>query len=112
MPYIKKRRAAAIGILNSQMSIQTRIRLYNTYIKPLINYGSETIDFTMNELKCMKKLEGNSIKKVLDIANKWVSTSLYGALKIDTTENDIIKQQIKFIMKAKRMAIILKLISS
>lgn len=107
--HIEKRRiavAASIAnlqtadVFNNQMSIETKIRLYNTYLKPLIYYGSEILVFTQKELNNMKKLEGNTIKKILGINKKCVSTPLYGALNLETNEENIQKHQIKFILRA------------
>ena len=64
------------GVLNKQLNICTKIRLYSAYLKPLIAYGSEIIIFSQDELVKMKRLEGNTIKKVIGVSKYCVSKTV------------------------------------
>jgi hypothetical protein len=98
------------GIFNSKLSTQTKLRLYITYLKPLIAYGSEIINYNENELKEMKKLDGNTLKKIIGLSKNCVSTPLYNALGADTTRESIYKQQLKFINRAQQNLFVQKFI--
>ena len=67
------------GIMNSQMNIQTKLKLFKVYIKPLLTYGCEMLDLDANEMSELKKCEGNAIKQIVGIAKKCHTTPLYGA---------------------------------
>ena len=81
------------------MSIETKTRLYSIYLKPLIYYGLEVLVLRQNEIDLIKRLEGNTIKKMLGLNKKCVSSPLYGAMHLETTEESLQKQQIKFLLR-------------
>ena len=84
------------GVINSQMSITTKIKLFNTYIKPLIAYGCELMDLSTTEINELKKTEGNALKRIIGITKKCHSGPVYGAFYMEATDKSILKQQMKF----------------
>jgi len=88
------------GIISTQMSIPTKLKLFKIYIKPLLTYGCELLDLDSNELGELKKCEGNAIKQIIGIAKRChTSPLLYGALDMESTANSIMIQQMKFIKR-------------
>jgi hypothetical protein len=85
--------------MNSQMNIQTKLKLFKVYIKPLLTYGCELLDLDANEINELKKCEGNAIKQIVGISKKCHTTPLYGALDMGSTVNSILIQQMKFIKR-------------
>jgi len=81
------------------MNIQTKLKLFKVYIKPLLTYGCELLDLDTNEMSELKKSEGNAIKQIVGIAKKCHTTPLYGALDMESTANSILIQQMKFIKR-------------
>jgi hypothetical protein len=43
------------GIINNQMSIPTKLKLFKVYIKPLLTYGCELLDLDSNEVGELKE---------------------------------------------------------
>ena len=43
------------GIINNQMSIPTKLKLFKVYIKPLLTYGCELLDLDPNEVGELKE---------------------------------------------------------
>jgi len=87
------------GIINTQMGIPTKLKLFKIYIKPLLTYGCELLDLDLNELGELKKCEGNAIKQIIGIAKRCHTSPLNGALDIESTANSIMIQQMKFIKR-------------
>ena len=80
------------GILNEQMNSETKIKLFNVYLKPLILYGCDITNYSITEIAKMKRIEGNMLKKIIGMAKTCVSEQLYGALNLETVEESILKQ--------------------
>ena len=79
--HIDKRKKAVIislnnlfnsGIINHQMAISNKIKLFKIYIKPLVTFGCEVLDLNEDDLKELKKCEGNALKRIIGITlNTW-----------------------------------------
>ena len=53
------------GVINQQMNIQTKMRMFKTYLKPLLFHGTELADLNQGEISELKRIEGNTIKKLI-----------------------------------------------
>ena len=60
------------GIINEEMDINSKMRLFGIYIRPLIYYGIEALDINSGDIDELKKIEGNAIKKIIGISNLFV----------------------------------------
>ena len=107
--HVEKRKKAVIsslnnlinsGIINDQMNMVNKIKLFKTYVKPLLTFGCEVLDLDDNDVNELSKAEGNALKRVIGITKKCHTTPLYAALSIESTKNIILKQQLKFILRA------------
>ena len=87
------------GVINQQMNIQTKMRMFKTYLKPLLFYGIELADLNQGEISELKRIEGNTIKKLIGMTNSCRSEPLYGALEIETVEESVRILQYKFIKR-------------
>ena len=107
--HIQKRKAAVFsslgnlistGVINEQMNVYVKMSLFKTYLKPLLYYGIELIDLNVGEMVEMKRIEGNLLKKVIGMSKCCRSEPVYGALGLETAEENIKHQQYKFIKRA------------
>jgi len=86
------------------MSTNEKMKLFKIYIKPLLTFGYETIDLNDDELKLLKQIEGDVVRKLIGIPKRFHTTPLYGALDIESTRNGstIMIQQMNFIMRIQK----------
>jgi len=84
------------------MSTNEKMKLFKIYIKPLLTFGYETLDLNDDELKLLKQIEGNVVKKLIGIPKRFHTMPLYGALDIESTRNTIMIQQMNFIMRIQK----------
>ena len=69
-----------------------------------MEYG-ENMELNGNELLEFKKLEGNSIKKILRIPTSYHTTDLVDALNIEQTNRYLHRMKLKFIIRLSRMSV-------
>ena len=62
-------------------------------------YGIELADLNQGEISELKRIEGNTIKKLIGMTNSCRSEPLYGALEIETVEESVRILQYKFIKR-------------
>ena len=62
-------------------------------------YGTELADLNQGEISELKRIEGNTIKKLIGMANSCRSEPLYGALEIETVEESVRILQYKLIKR-------------
>ncbi len=105
---IKRKKAVVIalnilfnaGIINNQSHISSRVKLFKTYIKPLLSYGCDVLDLNENDLLDLKRCEGNALKDIIGTTKKCHTSPIYTALGMQTTVESIRKYQMKFLQKA------------
>jgi hypothetical protein len=106
---IKRKKAVVIalnnlfnaGIINNQMDIISRVKLFKTYIKPLLSYGCDVLDLNdENDLLDLKRCEVNALKDIIGITRKCHTSPIYAALGMETTVESVRKYQIKFLKRA------------
>ncbi len=96
---IKRKKAVVIalnnlfnaGIINNQMHISSRVKLFKTYIKPLLSYGCDVLDLNENDLLDLKRCEGNALKDIIGITRKCHTSPIYAALGMETTVESVRK---------------------
>jgi hypothetical protein len=71
-----------------------------TYVKPLLTFGCEVLDPNDNDINELSKSVGNALKIIIGIIKKCHTTPLYAALSIESTKNIVLKQQMKFTLRA------------
>jgi len=79
------------GIINNQMHISSRVKLFKTYIKPLLSYGCDVLDLNENDLLDLKRCEGNALKDIIGITRKCHTSPIYAALGMETTVESVRK---------------------
>jgi hypothetical protein len=57
------------GIINDQMNMVNKIKLFKTYVKPLLTLGCEVLDLDDNDINELSKSEGNALIIELKIIN-------------------------------------------
>jgi len=90
----------SLGILNTEMSISNKIKLFNIYVRPILYYGNETMYFNKGNVDTIRKIEGNLLKQVIGIPYGCKSELIYSALNMPITEESLIKNQMKFLKRA------------
>jgi len=90
-PHIAKRKKSvlasvgklqSIGLTNYNIHPSLQADMFKTNIRPILMYGFENLVLNKTELKTIKRIEGNALKRVLGISTKCKSTDLYNALNI------------------------------
>jgi hypothetical protein len=118
--HIEKRRKAVYasmtnlittGILNNEMNVHTKLKMFKIYLKPLLYYGVESINISENEIKILTRIEGNVIKQLLNISKHCETKLLYAALDIELVSESILKQQYKFFKRIQTNEFMLKIIN-
>lgn len=118
--HIEKRRKAVYasmtnlittGILNNEMSVHTKLKMFKIYLKPLLYYGVEALNISENEIKILTRIEGNVVKQLLNISKHCETKLLYAALDIDLVSESILKQQYKFFRRIQTNEFMLKIIN-
>ena len=82
------------------MHISSRVKLFRTYIKPLLSYGCDVLDLNENDLLELKRCEGNALKDIIGITRKCHTSPIYAALGMETTLESIKQYQMKFLQRA------------
>jgi hypothetical protein len=57
-----------IGLYNLQLSAKLIVRLYTTYLRPILTYGLDTISLTSTQADDLATFENNMIKKMLGVS--------------------------------------------
>ena len=90
------------GVLNRLMSINTKISLFEIYIKPLLYYGIESLDINKGDLNEIGKCESSIVKQMIGISKYCHTTDLFSALNINTAEESLYISKFKFIQRMER----------
>jgi len=83
-----------VGLNDQGLTPSTKAHLFNSFIRPIVNYGIDTMSLTGNDIKRVKELEGNSLKDSLGLFRRIFSTSLFKALGLESTINIIRRNKI------------------
>jgi len=118
-PHIEKRKTKSLaalgnlrsnGILNPEMETKHKVELFNIYVKPLIYYGTETFELNGGDLELIEKTEGKLLKSIMSVPNKCHSNLLYSALKLNTPNETLEINQLKFLQRALKNEFVLEII--
>ncbi len=83
-----------IGINSQGLYPKTKAFLFNSYIRPIIQYGVDTFSMNNNDIRRIKELEGNSLKDSLGLFRRIYSSNIFKALGLETTVNIIKRNKI------------------
>jgi len=80
--------------------VQKRSKMRKIYLLLLVlTYGAENMELNGNEILGFKKLEGNTIKKLLRIPTRCHTTDLVDALNIEQTNRYLHRMKLKFLIR-------------
>ena len=65
----------------------------------VLTYGAENMELNGNEILEFKKLEGNTIKKLLRIPTRCHTTDLVDSLNIEQTNRYLHRMKLKFLIR-------------
>lgn len=85
------------SIINEYSSPFLISQLFKTFIRPILLYGNEVLDFKRSEINDIKRTEGNIIKKLLNIPIRSRTTWLFNALNIEPIDMYLENQKLNFI---------------
>ncbi len=89
--YMKKQAYAALakvtslGLSSVYMNPVTKAFIYKTYIRPVLMYGSENFTWTKTDLNAIRRIEGNLVKRMLNISTRCHTTDLFESLNLEQT---------------------------
>ncbi len=92
------------------METKHKVELFNIYVKPLIYYGTETFELNGGDLELIEKTEGKLLKSIMSVPNKCHSNLLYSALKLNTPNETLEINQLKFLQRALKNEFVLEII--
>ncbi len=75
------------GIINNQMSIGTKLKLFKVYSSRLFSRMDVNCSnlIQTNWVGELKKCEGNAIKQIIGIAKRCHTSPIYGAMNMEST---------------------------
>jgi hypothetical protein len=90
---------ALLSFTSNHLHPKVKAQLFKSYIRPVITFGCENLSLTDIDNNIFKRLEGNSIKRMLKIPTRCHSTDLMDALDIEPTKNFCLRMKIKFVIR-------------
>ena len=87
-----------------------KAQLFKSYIRPVLTYGSENMELNGIELLEFKKLEGNSIKKLLKLPTRCHTTDLVDALNVEQTNRYLHRMKLKFLIRLSKNELTLEIL--
>lgn len=87
------------GFNTESISPLAKAQLYKTFLRPVLLYGMENLNLNKTQLNEIKRIEGNTIKRLIGIPNRCHSTELLIALNIDTTSNYLKSSKLNFLLR-------------
>jgi hypothetical protein len=89
----------AMNLTSFHIHPRMKAQLFRTYIRPILTYGTENMQLDQRELLQFKRIEGNCLKRILRIPTRCRTTDLFDALKIEQTNDYLIRMKLKFILR-------------
>jgi hypothetical protein len=71
------------GFHNTDVSVEVKVQLYKSYVRPVLTYGLESLLLGSNEADKLQRKEENIIKTALSLSTRLRSTELMLALKLN-----------------------------
>jgi hypothetical protein len=90
---------AMLSFTSNHLHPKVKAQLFKSYIRPVITFGCENMSLTDIDINIFKRLEGNSIKRMLKIPTRCHSTDLMDALDIEPTKSFCLRMKIKFVIR-------------
>jgi len=92
-------RIQALNLNSLHIHPKMKAQIFKSYIRPVLTYGAENMELNGNEILEFKKLEGNTIKKLLRIPTRCHTTDLVDALNIEQTNRYLQRMKLKFLIR-------------
>lgn len=83
------------GLDKKEMLSKTKSILYKAHLRPLLYYGVDCISLNIGETREIYSAEGNTLKLIQGLYTGILSTELFLALGMDTSENRIKLNKLK-----------------
>lgn len=88
------------GLFESSMSIAVKKQLYQSYCRPALMYGIETVVLNKSELaKLTETTETVAIKDALGISRRTYNAELWDSMKLSLTEAQVNSRKLGFISR-------------
>jgi hypothetical protein len=85
-------------------------QLFKSYIRPVLTYGAENMELNGLEILEFKKLEGNSIKRLLKLPTRCHTSDLVDALNIEQTNRYLQRMKLRFLIRLSKNELKLKIL--
>ena len=85
--------------MSTGVHAEVKARLFSTYIRPILMYGTENCDLNSRQMEAIQVTEGNIIKRMLAIPRKSRTIPLFQALRLQSTSLKIVKQKQNFFIR-------------
>jgi hypothetical protein len=87
------------GVNSTAIHPNLRGYLYKIFVRPTIMYGIENYQLNTYEEQAIARIEGNAIKRMMNVSNRCRTKKLISACKMDTTRNRIKNQKLSFTLR-------------
>jgi len=78
---------------------KTKAKLFRTYIRPILTYGTENMALDRQEINQIKRMEGNCLKRMLKIPTRCRTTDLFDSLRIEQSADYLLRMKLKFLLR-------------
>ena len=89
-------RIKRLGFVSCVINANLKANMYKTYIRPTVLYGCENMILNGGEMKDYAKIESNIVKRMLGIQKRCRTKSLFRAINVESTRDQVIKLKFSF----------------
>jgi hypothetical protein len=101
-----------VGLDKKEMLSKTKSILYKAHLRPLLYYGIDCISLNIGETREIYSTEGNTLKLIHGLYTGILSTELFLALGMDTSENRIKLNKLKLFLRLCRCDYTISILNS
>jgi hypothetical protein len=76
-----------------------KVLLFKTFIRPTLHYGIENFSVSSTTLIELRRVEGNFLKRIIDMPVRCHSTKLFAAMEIVETKLCVEKSKLSFFLR-------------
>ena len=78
------------------MNPLTKSFIYKTYVRPVLLYGCENFIWTKTDVNSIRRIEGNIVKRFLNVPTRCRTTDLFESLNIEQTKDALLECRLSF----------------
>jgi hypothetical protein len=88
-----------IGFNTKSTDVNTKSLIFKSFIRPIIQYGCDSLCLTSNDIINLNRLEANVIKDSFNLFRRIKTTQLFNALRIQTPKDNLVKSKLSLFLR-------------